>query len=125
MTKALLMQQDQIKKNHDAAVYYQKHLDSFMGMSDQKKGLTMNKIIMTCALLGSLPVVSAQTQLRTSSTPSLDSLKDSRKQMEARTENQLLEKLEAARLEDERNRRQQFDSLNFSVVNDGTPALTN
>lgn len=85
----------------------------------------MNKIIMTCALLGSLPAVSAQTLLRTSTTTSLDSLKDSRKQMELRTENQLLEKLEAARLEDERNRRQQFDSLNFSVVNDGTPASTN
>ncbi len=38
--------------------------------------------------------------------------------MEVRTENQILEKLEAARLEDEKNRRTRFESLNFSVVSD-------
>lgn len=51
-------------------------------------------------------------------TSSLDATKEARKQLETRTENQILEKLEAARLQDERNRREKFESLNFSVVND-------
>lgn len=51
-------------------------------------------------------------------TSSLDATKEARKQLETRTENQILEKLEAARLQDERNRREKFESLNFSVVNE-------
>lgn len=80
----------------------------------------MNKIFLSSALLSLLMTTSAQAQLRTSRSTSLVNLKDARKQMEARTESQILEKLETARLEDEKNRRQQFESLNFSVVNDGT-----
>ncbi|WP_295904788.1 hypothetical protein [uncultured Bdellovibrio sp.] len=76
----------------------------------------MKKIILVSVLAGT----SAQAQLVTSNSAALEGLKDARKQLEVRTENQILEKLEAARLEDERNRRQKFESLNFSVVNDGT-----
>lgn len=79
----------------------------------------MKKIVFSSAILGLFAANAVQAQLRTSRTTSLESLKESRKQMEARTENQILEKLEAARLEDEKNRRQKFESLNFSVVNDG------
>lgn len=87
-----------------------------MDMRDAKRGNTMKKIILVSVLAGT----SAQAQLVTSNSAALEGLKDARKQLEVRTENQILEKLEAARLEDERNRRQKFESLNFSVVNDGT-----
>ncbi|AFY01770.1 hypothetical protein Bdt_2084 [Bdellovibrio bacteriovorus str. Tiberius] len=50
----------------------------------------------------------------------MDGLRDARKQMEVQTENSILEKLEAQRMEDEKKRFREFDSLNFSVVNDGT-----
>ncbi|GEM_PF-2100966 len=76
----------------------------------------MKKMIIASVLAGT----SAQAQLVTSNSAALEGLKEARKQMETKTENQILEKLESARLEDERNRRQQFESLNFSVVNDGT-----
>lgn len=82
----------------------------------------MKKIIFVSLLMGTF----AQAQTAMSHKAALESLKDARKQMEANTENKILEKLESARLEDERNRRQQFESLNFSVVNDGsTSAETN
>lgn len=87
-----------------------------MDMRDAKRGSTMKKIILVSVLAGA----SAQAQLVTSNSAALEGLKDARKQLEVRTENQILEKLEAARLEDERNRRQKFEALNFSVVNDGT-----
>ncbi|NUN06656.1 MAG: hypothetical protein HUU57_12950 [Bdellovibrio sp.] len=51
-------------------------------------------------------------------TSSLNAVKEARKDLETRTENQILEKLEASRLQDERNRREKFESLNFSVVNE-------
>ncbi|KYG61140.1 hypothetical protein AZI85_09300 [Bdellovibrio bacteriovorus] len=76
----------------------------------------MKKIILVSLLVST----AAQAQLVTSNAAALEGLKDARKQLEVKTENSILEKLEAARLEDERNRRQQFESLNFSVVNDGT-----
>lgn len=51
-------------------------------------------------------------------TSSLNAVKEARKDLETRTENQILEKLEASRLQDEKNRREKFESLNFSVVNE-------
>ncbi|AHZ84611.1 hypothetical protein EP01_06625 [Bdellovibrio bacteriovorus] len=50
----------------------------------------------------------------------MEGLRDARKQMEVQTENSILEKLEAQRMEDEKKRFREFDSLNFSVVNDDT-----
>ena len=75
----------------------------------------MKKIVLLSLLVGTS---AAHAQLRTTNTSSMDGLRDARKQMEANTESSLLEKLESARLEDERNRREQFESLNFSVVQD-------
>ncbi len=93
-----------------------------VGKSDSKRGTTMKKIIFVSLLMGTF----AQAQTATSHKAALEGLKDARKQMEANTESKILERLESARLEDERNRRQQFESLNFSVVNDGsTSAETN
>lgn len=75
----------------------------------------MKKIILvTLALAGT----SAHAQLVTSNHAALEGIKDARKQLEVKTENSILEKLEAARLQDERNRRERFESLNFSVVNE-------
>lgn len=62
----------------------------------------------------------ANAQLRTDSASVAAGLRDARKDMEARTERTILEKLEESRLRDERNRRERFETLNFSVVNDGT-----
>lgn len=59
-------------------------------------------------------------QLRSSHHNTMDGLKDARKQMEAATESTILEKLEEARLQDERNRREKFETLNFNVVNEPT-----
>lgn len=96
--------------------------DLFVGKSDSKRGTPMKKIILVSLLMGTF----AQAQHTTSHKAALEGLKDARKQMEANTESKILERLESARLEDERNRRQQFESLNFSVVNDGsTSAETN
>ena len=75
----------------------------------------MKKIVILSLLVGTS---AAHAQLRTTNTSSMEGLRDARKQMEARTESTILEKLESARLEDERNRRAQFESLNFSVVQD-------
>ncbi|KHD87316.1 MAG: hypothetical protein OM95_14945 [Bdellovibrio sp. ArHS] len=75
----------------------------------------MKKIILASLLIST----ATHAQLVTSNAAALEGLKDARKQLEVKTENSILEKLEAARLQDERNRRQQFESLNFSVVNDG------
>lgn len=82
----------------------------------------MNKIIFSSILMSMSSVVthSAYAQMRSSNYSPVDSLKNARKEMEVKTENQILEKLEAARLEDEKNRRAKFESLNFSVVNDGS-----
>lgn len=90
--------------------------DLIVDKSDSKRGTNMKKIILVSLLMGTF----AQAQLATSNRAALEGLKDARKQMEANTESKILEKLESARLEDERNRRQQFESLNFSVVNDGS-----
>ncbi|MEN0059003.1 MAG: hypothetical protein AAGB31_09220 [Bdellovibrio sp.] len=81
----------------------------------------MKKIALISFLSGLNLVSSAQAQLATHST-AVAGLRDARKEMEVQTENQVLEKLEASRLEDERNRRHQFESLNFSVVDDGSPS---
>ncbi|ASD63617.1 hypothetical protein B9G79_08535 [Bdellovibrio bacteriovorus] len=45
----------------------------------------------------------------------MEGLRDARKQMEVQTENSILEKLEAQRMEDEKKRFREFDSLNFSL----------
>lgn len=58
----------------------------------------------------------AQAQLRNSQQSTLDSLKENRKHMENMTELTLMEQLEEARLRDEEKRRQQYEALNFSVV---------
>nr|BFD59748.1 hypothetical protein CKG001_18550 [Bdellovibrio sp. CKG001]BFD63112.1 hypothetical protein BdHM001_17930 [Bdellovibrio sp. HM001] len=79
----------------------------------------MKKFVLV-SVLGAAAVASAQTGLRTSHSTTMDSLRDARKQMEVQTENTILEKIEAQRLEDERRRYKEFESLNFSVVNDGT-----
>lgn len=60
----------------------------------------------------------AQAQLRTDSTSAAAGLREARKDMEARTERSILEKLEESRLRDERSRRERFESLEFSVVRD-------
>lgn len=78
------------------------------------------KNITLASFLVTLFTLSAQAQLRDSRSGAMAGLKDARKQMEMNTELTILEKLEAARLADEKNRRQKFESLNFSVVNDGT-----
>ncbi len=75
----------------------------------------MKKIILSSVIV-TAAAVSAQAQLRTQTT----GLREARKQLEVQTENTVLEKLETARLEDERNRREHFETLNFSVVNDTT-----
>lgn len=77
----------------------------------------MNKIILALAFMMG---TAAQAQLVTSNSAALDGLKGARKQMEAQTESQILEKLEESRLRDEANRRKQFEGLNFNVVNDGS-----
>lgn len=66
----------------------------------------------TVLILAAFGAVSAHA------TYSLEATKEARKQLEASTENQILEKLEAARLQDEKNRREKFESLNFSVVSE-------
>jgi hypothetical protein len=69
----------------------------------------------------------ALAQLRDSHSGAMDGLKDARKQLEMNTELTILEKLEASRLADEKIRREKFESLNFSVVNENptTSAETN
>lgn len=62
----------------------------------------------------------AQAQILAENSSSLGVMKQSRKSLEVQTELNILEKLEAARLEDERKRRQDFEALNFSVLNDKT-----
>lgn len=86
----------------------------------------MNKIIFSSILLSvsSFATQPAYAQLRSSNYSPVESLKNARKEMEVKTENQILEKLEAARLEDEKNRRAKFESLNFSVVNDGSSSTS-
>lgn len=79
----------------------------------------MKKIVLI-SLLGTAAFAQAQTVLRTTHSTTMEGLRDARKQMEVQTENSILEKLEAQRLEDEKKRFSEFDSLNFSVVNDGT-----
>ena len=64
----------------------------------------------------------AQAQLRTDSSSAAAGLREARKDMEARTERTILEKLEESRLRDERNRRERFESLEFSVVRDPNQA---
>lgn len=66
----------------------------------------------------------AQAQLRTDSTSAATGLREARKDMEARTERTILEKLEESRLRDERNRRDRFESLEFSVVRDPNQVQT-
>lgn len=78
----------------------------------------MKKMILV-ATLGVASAAGAQTGSVLSNETVMTGLKDARKQLEVQTENTILEKLEAARLEDERRRMREFDSLNFSVVNDG------
>lgn len=75
----------------------------------------MQKIILLVSFFSILTSTSLG-QLRRSHSDVMGSLKDSRKQLELQTELSILEKLEAMRLEDERNRRLRFDALNFSVV---------
>ncbi|UOF01913.1 hypothetical protein [Bdellovibrio reynosensis] len=82
----------------------------------------MNKIILIALVLGA---TTAQAQLVTSNSAALGGLKSARQQMEAQTESTILEKLEESRLRDEANRRQQFETLNFSVVNDGSAPVQN
>lgn len=79
----------------------------------------MKKIVLV-SVLGTAAIANAQTGLRTTHTTTMEGLRDARKQMEVQTENSILEKLEAQRMEDEKKRFREFDSLNFSVVNDGT-----
>ncbi|XGC79433.1 hypothetical protein ACES2L_08845 [Bdellovibrio bacteriovorus] len=82
----------------------------------------MNKIILTALVFAA---TTAQAQLVTSNSAALSGLKSARQQMEAQTESTILEKLEESRLRDETNRRQQFETLNFSVVNEGTAPVQN
>lgn len=77
----------------------------------------MKKIVILSVLLGTS---ASQAQLRTAYPSTMEGLRDARKEMETRTENSILERLEAARLEDERARREQFEALNFSVVQDSS-----
>lgn len=79
----------------------------------------MKKIVLV-SVLGTAAIANAQTGLRTTHATTMKGLRDARKQMEVQTENSILEKLEAQRMEDEKKRFREFDSLNFSVVNDGT-----
>ncbi|MGZ3844333.1 MAG: hypothetical protein ACXVCA_19770, partial [Bdellovibrio sp.] len=62
----------------------------------------MKKIILIHTLLSLLFANTALAQLRRGSPGSLENLKKSRKELELNTENQILEKLEQARLEDEK-----------------------
>lgn len=64
----------------------------------------------------------ANAQLRTETHSAAEGLRDARKEMESRTERTILEKLEESRLRDERNRRERFESLEFSVVRDPNQA---
>lgn len=88
----------------------------------------MKKIVLTTVILGTgLLTAGADAQLGVARPTSInrdssamEGLKDARKQMEANTESQILEKLEASRLQDEKNRRQRFETLNFNVVADPT-----
>lgn len=75
----------------------------------------MKKLVLISAVL-STPFAMAYS--------SMEAARDARKQMEKQTETQILEKLEASRLQDEQNRRQKFESLNFSVVQDPAAAPT-
>lgn len=75
----------------------------------------MQKLTLTLVSL-SLVGTYAQAQLRNSQQSTLDSLKDTRKHMENMTELTVLEQLEEARLRDEEKRRQQYEALNFSVI---------
>lgn len=67
----------------------------------------------------------ANAQLRTDSSSAAAGLREARQEMEARTERTVLEKLEESRLQDERNRRERFESLNFSVVRDSSTTSSN
>ncbi|MGZ3772297.1 MAG: hypothetical protein ACXVCY_00390 [Pseudobdellovibrionaceae bacterium] len=78
----------------------------------------MSKVFFSVTLFILAANSTSYAQLRASKSSSLEDLKESRKKLEIRTENQILEKLEAARLEDEKNRRSRFETLNFSVVSD-------
>lgn len=79
------------------------------------------------ALIVTLFALSSQAQLRDSRKSAMEGLKDARKQLEMSTELTLLERLETSRLADEKIRREKFESLSFSVVNDKsvTSAETN
>lgn len=80
----------------------------------------MHKFLSIFLSFFTLIAATSVAKQRGSGSVRLENLKTARQELEIATQNQILEKLEAARLEDERNRLLQFESLNFSVVNDGT-----
>jgi len=82
----------------------------FVGMTAFLGGFFMKKIVFA---LTSIAAVSASAQ---TSTIVSRGMKEMRIELEKKTENTILEKLEAQRLEDEKRRMQEFESLNFSVV---------
>jgi hypothetical protein len=79
------------------------------------KNFVLISLILACGLI-------ANAQLRTDTSSAATGLREARKDMEARTERTILEKLEESRLRDERNRRERFESLEFSVVRDPNQA---
>ncbi len=62
---------------------------------------------------------------RTSGTSTPDYAREARKMAEAQTEITILEKLEESRLNDERNRRVKFESVNFNMVQDPNSTQSN
>ena len=74
----------------------------------------MKFLLLVPALLGS---TMASAQLRTTAaTTSTEQMRSARKMMESQTEMTVLEKLEEARMNDERIRREKFETLNFNMV---------
>lgn len=82
----------------------------------------MKKIILIY-ILAAATTATAQTRSMPLGSTAVSGLKDARKELEAQTENTILERLEAARLEDEKKRFQEFESLNFSIIEDGTSSF--
>lgn len=65
-----------------------------------------------------LAAFSANAQNLRAHTSGSENLRLARQQMERQTEQTIVEKLEEQRMEDEKRRLRQFESLNFSVVAD-------